>query len=119
LSLPCFGDAYPWRHGKVVACGYPIVAPQATPAQGRKRGVLNDALVYFADATLASAFVARWCVGAKVGIAGGVFQMREDEPETRIGRDWIGHDERTAEVALKVDPEWFRRLMGDSEATAE
>jgi hypothetical protein len=30
-------------------------------------GVLNDALsIYFADATLASAFVARWCVGAKV-----------------------------------------------------
>ena len=42
LSLPCFGDAYPWRLGKVVACGYPIVPPQATPAQGGKRGVLND-----------------------------------------------------------------------------
>jgi len=42
-------------------------------------GVLNGALsIYFADATLASAFVARWCVVAKVGIAGGVFQMRED-----------------------------------------
>jgi hypothetical protein len=31
------------------------------------RGVLNDSLsIYFADATLASAFVTRWCVGAKV-----------------------------------------------------
>jgi hypothetical protein len=31
------------------------------------RGVLNDALsIYFADATLASAFVARWCAGYKV-----------------------------------------------------
>jgi len=30
------------------------------------RGVLNDAIsLYFADATLASAFVARWCVGSK------------------------------------------------------
>jgi len=30
------------------------------------RGVLNDALsVYFADAILASAFVARWCAGHK------------------------------------------------------
>jgi len=30
------------------------------------RGVLNDALsIYFADATLASAFVTRWCVWAK------------------------------------------------------
>jgi hypothetical protein len=29
--------------------------------------VLNDALsVYFADATLASAFVARWCVGLRL-----------------------------------------------------
>ena len=48
--------------------------------------MLNDALsIYFADATLASAFVARWCVVAKVGIAGGVFQMREDEPKPRVG----------------------------------
>ena len=30
------------------------------------RGVLNDAVsIYFADVTLASAFVARWCVGTK------------------------------------------------------
>ena len=37
------------------------------------RGVLNDALsIYFADATLASAFVARWCVGTKVETTGGV-----------------------------------------------
>jgi hypothetical protein len=50
------------------------------------RGVLNDAIsVYFADATLANAFVARWCVGAKVETAGGVFQVREDEPAPRIG----------------------------------
>jgi len=48
--------------------------------------VLNDAAsIYFADATLASAFVSRWCVAAKVEIAGGVFQVREDEPEPRIG----------------------------------
>jgi hypothetical protein len=50
------------------------------------RGVLNDAIsIYFADATLASAFVARWCVGGKVETAGGVFQVREDEPAPRIG----------------------------------
>jgi hypothetical protein len=50
------------------------------------RGVLNDAVsIYFAEATLASAFVARWCVGAKVESAGGVFQVREDEPEARVG----------------------------------
>jgi hypothetical protein len=49
------------------------------------RGVLNDAVsIYFADATLASAFVARWCTGAKVETAGGVFQVREDEPAPRV-----------------------------------
>jgi hypothetical protein len=32
------------------------------------RGVLNDALsIYFADAALANAFVARWCVGREGG----------------------------------------------------
>jgi hypothetical protein len=50
------------------------------------RGVLNDALsIYFADATLASAFVARWCLVAKVEPIGGVFQVREDEPQARVG----------------------------------
>jgi hypothetical protein len=50
------------------------------------RGVLNDATsIYFADATLASAFVARWCVGSKVETAAGVFQVREDEPAPRVG----------------------------------
>ena len=49
------------------------------------RGVLNDAVsIYFAEATLASAFVARWCIGAKVETAGGVFQVREDDPEQRV-----------------------------------
>jgi hypothetical protein len=48
--------------------------------------VLNDALsIYFADATLASAFVARWCVGTKIQTDGGVFRVREDELEPRFG----------------------------------
>jgi hypothetical protein len=43
------------------------------------RGVVNDATsIYFADATLASAFVARWGAGARVETPGGVFQVRED-----------------------------------------
>jgi hypothetical protein len=50
------------------------------------RGVFNDAVsIYFADATLASAFVARWCKGSKVETAGGVFQVREDSPAPRVG----------------------------------
>jgi hypothetical protein len=50
------------------------------------RGVLNDAIsIYLADAMLAGAFVARWCAGSKVETAGGVFQVREDEPAPRVG----------------------------------
>jgi hypothetical protein len=41
-------------------------------------------------ATLASAFVARWCVASKAETAGGVFQVREDEPAPRTvaGMRW-------------------------------
>jgi hypothetical protein len=50
------------------------------------RGVLNDALsIFFGDATLASAFVARWCIGHKVETAAGVFEVMEDEPTPRVG----------------------------------
>jgi hypothetical protein len=53
------------------------------------RGVLNDALsIYFTDAALANAFVARWCVGAKVEATGGVFRVREDEPAAKVGAGW-------------------------------
>lgn len=47
--------------------------------------VLNDALsIYPEDATVASAFMARWHVGAEVDTAGGVAQMREGHPQ-RVG----------------------------------
>jgi hypothetical protein len=50
------------------------------------RGVLNDAVsIYFLDATLASAFVARWCAGSKIETDRGVFRIRDDEPAPRIG----------------------------------
>ena len=50
------------------------------------RDVLNDAVsIYFLDAALAGAFVARWCIGYKVEIAEGAFRMREDEPTPRVG----------------------------------
>jgi hypothetical protein len=35
--------------------------------------------IYFADPTLASVFVARWCSGSRVETAWLVFQMREDD----------------------------------------
>ena len=50
------------------------------------RGVVNDAIaIYLADATIASAFVARWCAGHKAEAADGLFRVREDEPAPRIG----------------------------------
>ena len=80
---PGFGQRYTqvtaWLDKNCGADGW-AVTPSGT------RGVLNDAIsIYFADATLAGAFVARWCVGSKVETAGGVFQVREDEPAPRVG----------------------------------
>ena len=50
------------------------------------RGVLNGAAsIYFLDRTLAGAFVARWCAGYRVETAGGVFQVRDDDPAPRVG----------------------------------
>jgi hypothetical protein len=48
--------------------------------------VLNDAAsIYLLDTTLAGAFVARWCAGYRVETAGGVFQVRDDDPPPRVG----------------------------------
>ena len=45
------------------------------------RGVVNDAVaVYFRDATLAAAFVARWCAPSTRDMAEGFFRVRVDEP---------------------------------------
>jgi hypothetical protein len=69
----------PWLDENCSASGWAIT-PSGT------RSVLNDALsIYFGDPALASAFVTRWCAGYKVETAGGVFQVREDEPMPRVG----------------------------------
>lgn len=48
------------------------------------RGVLNDAVaVYFCDATLASAFVARWCRRSRAETVEGAFRIRNDAPPVR------------------------------------
>jgi hypothetical protein len=48
------------------------------------RGVVNDAIaVYFADATIASAIVARWCVGQKAEVAKGLLRVHENESPSR------------------------------------
>ena len=45
-------------------------------------GVINDAVaIYFAEATIASAFVARWCAGHRAAALDGLFRVREDEPK--------------------------------------
>jgi hypothetical protein len=50
------------------------------------RGVLNDAVsVYFFNAALASAFVARWCRSGKTEAVDGAFQIRDDAPPARRG----------------------------------
>ena len=52
-------------------------------------GVVNDAVaVYLLDATLAAAFVARWCTGYKAETAEGVFRVRDDGPRRRVIAKW-------------------------------
>ena len=45
--------------------------------------------IYFIDATLAGAFVARWCVASKVETEGGLFRVRDDELAPRLPRPLI------------------------------
>ena len=48
------------------------------------RGVGNDATAfYFRNATIAAAFVARWCDGGNPPADGGAFKMRQDAPLRR------------------------------------
>ena len=50
------------------------------------RGIVNDAIaVYFRDATLAGAFVARWCRGYQIETVEGAFPIRDDAPPARRG----------------------------------
>jgi hypothetical protein len=49
------------------------------------RGVLNDAVaIYFRDATLAAAFVSRWCAHSPVETVEGAFRVRADRPRPRV-----------------------------------
>jgi hypothetical protein len=38
----------------------------------------------FLDATLAGAFVARWCAANRVQVTEGVFRVRDDAPKARV-----------------------------------
>jgi hypothetical protein len=49
-----------------------------TSTPSSTRGVVTDALaVYFLDATIASAFVARWCAAQRIEIVDGVYRVRD------------------------------------------
>jgi hypothetical protein len=83
LGLPIGGFSEPlieiqaWLDENCGADGWAM-----TPAG--LRGVINDAVgIYFLDATLAAAFVLRWCAGSKVEISEGAFRIREDQAARR------------------------------------
>jgi len=68
---------YAWLDANCGADGWVM-----TPAGFR--GVVNDAVaVYFMDAALASAFVARWCIGYRAEPVDGNYRIREDTPSPR------------------------------------
>src|SRR5262245_15341930 len=64
------------------------------------RGVLTDALsIYFADPALASALVARWCIGFKVETAEGASGCAQMSQRRVWGRGCTGrHEEATPGV---------------------
>lgn len=50
------------------------------------RGALNDAIaIFFGDAMLAGAFVARWCRTSGAAVVAGAFLVRDDAPPPRRG----------------------------------
>jgi hypothetical protein len=50
------------------------------------RGIVNGSVaLYLVDATLAAAFVARWCRQHRPDLADGAFLVREDDPLQRTG----------------------------------
>jgi len=50
-----------------------------TSTPSSTRGVVNDTLaIFFLDATIASAFVARWCAMQRVEVVDGVYRVRDD-----------------------------------------
>lgn len=66
-----------WLDDNCGAAGWAI-----TPAG--LRGVPNDAIaVYFSEAPLAGAFVARWCRGERAETVDGAFRIRDDAQAPR------------------------------------
>ena len=63
--------------------------------RSRVRGVLNDAVsIYFLDATLASAFVARWCAGPGPRRMAACSECATMNLSRASGQRCTGHPER-------------------------
>jgi hypothetical protein len=84
LAIPTGGlgerlNQMPWLDQDAGADGWAM-----TPSGIRT--VVNDAVaLYFADAAIAGAFVARWCAGHRAEATDGLFRVREGEPTPRVG----------------------------------
>jgi hypothetical protein len=61
------------------------MADPAKTAPSGMRGMGNDATAsyYFRNATIAAAFVARWCDGGNPPADSGAFKIRQDAPKRR------------------------------------
>jgi hypothetical protein len=72
-------------------------ADRWTTAPSGTHGVVNDAVAfYFRNATLAAAFVARWCAGGEPQSEGGAFKVREDAPTERSALPYYGWNRNAA-----------------------
>jgi hypothetical protein len=68
------------------------------------RGVPNDAVsIYFLDATLAGAFVARWCAGSRVDTEGGCSGFATMSRRRGSGRGCIGRLNLSKSGRIAVD----------------
>jgi hypothetical protein len=80
-----------WLDQNAGADGWAIIPSGRSPSgplvgSAGIRCAINDALaIHFADVTIASAFVARWCRAQRVETVDGPFRVRDDEPMPRIG----------------------------------
>jgi hypothetical protein len=90
--------------GHQLRCRWVNLDPSTT------RGAVIDALaVYFADAILASALVARWWAAQRTEIVDGAYRVRDDELRPQIGAAL--HRTPELEVNLTKFCRWLRIVL--------
>jgi hypothetical protein len=52
---------------------------------GQRKRSIKFGVPFGNGATIASAFVARWCAAQRVEIVDGVYRVRDDQPTSRVG----------------------------------